>query len=114
MKQHPVRTAFEHIDDRASSEFRETLRAQLLADLAVPMSKDNHPTEETIVTYANNHSTSARSRRVAIGAAAALVIAVGVATFLINRNTTDNGSLPADAPTTTVFMMCSPSGRDDR
>ena len=92
MTQHPVRAAFEYIDDRASSDFRETLRARLLADLVAPMSidtafrKDTKP-QETIVTSTNDLSPSTTgARRVLLGIAAAVIVAVGVTAIVINRN----------------------------
>ncbi len=103
MKQHPVRSAFEHVDARASSEFRETLRAQLLADLVAPKTsttviKNDHPAQETIVTDTNNSPSTIRGRRAAVSIAAAVIVAIGVTAVVINRNSADTVAVAVTQP----------------
>lgn len=109
MKQHPVRTAFELVQDPPSREFRETLRAQLLADLAAPIEADAafpkdpqtpQPIQEIVVTQTNESSnTTSPRRRALLSIAAAVIVAVGVTAVVINSNNADNTSVPATDPT---------------
>ncbi|MEQ1872936.1 MAG: hypothetical protein ABL953_04335 [Ilumatobacteraceae bacterium] len=101
MKQHPVRAAFEQVQDAPSREFRDTLRAQLLADLVAPIATPTPQTAQEIpLTDTPNNPKLTRGRTL-LGIAAAVIVAVGVTAVVVSQDDNKNESVPATDPTTT-------------
>jgi hypothetical protein len=102
MTKHPLRATFERFDEPMSADFRDTLRARLLADLArvdanagAPQQLDDattdvDDTQEVTVLKKIDRSSRPQSRSQALVAVAAVtIIAVGVAALVINKRNAD-------------------------
>ncbi len=87
MSAHPIRTAFDHIDDEPSPEFRDALRVRFLADLArATATSATTAREEPIVTITEEAPLLSRSRtRVVLGIAAAIVAIAGLTVVVVNH-----------------------------
>ncbi len=87
MSAHPIRTAFDYIDDEPSPEFRDELRVRFLADLARTTAATGAlDREEPIVTVTEETPRLSRSRvRVALGIAAAIAAVAGLTVVVINH-----------------------------
>lgn len=104
MTKNCVRAAFESVQDRPSAQFRETLRAQLLADLVAPAETETkspqtpQPIQEIAVTDTPNKPKFTRGRTL-LGIAAAVVVAVGITAIVARRDDADNETVPVTDPT---------------
>ncbi|MEY2401850.1 MAG: hypothetical protein QOJ08_1961 [Ilumatobacteraceae bacterium] len=102
MNKHPLRATFEHFDEPMSADFRQTLRARLLADLdkaegdAVTRQQPDNATldvddiQEVTVLKKIDRSKRPQSRsQILVAIAAATIIAVGVAALVVNKRNAD-------------------------
>jgi hypothetical protein len=81
MNRHPVSVALDRLDEEASAEFRDSLRAQLLFELAAPAAAVDDPPEITVTLF---RSTGQRRSGLLRVAAAILAIAAA-AVALVSR-----------------------------
>ncbi len=104
MTQHPLTTAFEHLDEQPAPGFRETLLAELLNDLAQPPLTqpvdvaDTEPQEIIVLKKIDRSNPAPTRTRVILGLAAAVIVAVGVTAFVVNRRNADTTVVPVTTP----------------
>ncbi|MEP7202997.1 MAG: hypothetical protein ABI894_10330 [Ilumatobacteraceae bacterium] len=102
MKMHPLRATFEHFDQPMSTDFRQTLRIQLLADLdeaeadAVTRQQPDNDTidvddiqEVTVLKKIDRPNRHQSRSQVLVAVAAVTIVAVGVAALVVNRRNAD-------------------------
>ena len=104
MTQHPLRAVLTQLDYQPATGFRETLRTQLLADIATTNGQpvelqldvdraDTEPPQEVTVLKKVDHSQSRRTRTL-LGVAAALVVVAGATAVIANRMHSADDSNP--------------------
>ena len=104
MTQHPLTTAFEHLDEQPAPGFRETLLAEMLVELTQPPSaqpvdaSDTEPQEITVLKKIDRSNPTPMRTRVIVGVAAAVIVAVGVTAFVVNRRNADTTVVPVTTP----------------
>ena len=104
MTRHPLQAVLEDLDYQPAPGFRESLRTQLLADLAAthatqsgPHIDADEPQEVTGVKKVDPSRSAPPLTRALIGIAAAVVIAAGVTAVIVNHPSSpttpvDNGA----------------------
>ncbi len=104
MTQHPLTTAFEHLDEQPAPGFRETLLAEMLVELTQPSSaqdvdaSDTEPQEITVLKKIDRSNPAPTRTRVIVGLAAAVIVAVGITAFVVNRRNADTTVVPVTTP----------------
>ena len=98
MIEDPIRSAFEHIDEDASDEFRDALHARLLAEL-VGHDTSGQDERNDVVTHMSSDAQSTSGRRwlITIAAAAIVLMLVG-ALMLVARDDASEPQVPAAPP----------------
>jgi Tol biopolymer transport system component len=97
MIEDPIRSAFEHIDENASDEFRDALHARLLAELVGHVTTDDESNAVVSLTSSDAESSSGRWWPILLVAAAAVMLVVG-ALVLVTRDDSNEPQVPAAPP----------------
>jgi Tol biopolymer transport system component len=97
MIEDPIRSAFEHIDEDASDEFRDALHARLLADFVGDDTNDDDE-GNAVVSLRSSDAESTSGRWWPLLVAAAAVVLVVSALVLVTRDDASERQVPAGPP----------------